>query len=86
MAAHGITAEEAKRRANMRFEKNAQRENEIRQAAEAEHARTKAVAAKIDRLRALRLAKEEQDRAAAAAAPPKLAKAKAPAKVKAAAA
>jgi hypothetical protein len=68
MASHGITAEEAKRRAEMRFQKNAQRENEIRQASEAERTRIAAEAAKIDKLRALRLAKEAQDRIGAAAA------------------
>lgn len=66
MASHGITAEEAKRRAEMRFQKNAQRENEIRVAAEAERARSVAETAKIEKLRALRLAKEAQDRAAPA--------------------
>jgi hypothetical protein len=68
MANHGITAEEAKRRAEMRFQKTAQRENEVRQATEAEHARLAAEAAKIDKLRSLRLAKEAQDRAAATTA------------------
>ncbi|MFC3675804.1 hypothetical protein [Ferrovibrio xuzhouensis] len=69
MASHGITAEEAKRRAEMRFQKNAQRENEIRAAAESERARSIAETAKIEKLRSLRLAKEAQDRATPAPAP-----------------
>ncbi|WP_341704059.1 hypothetical protein [Ferrovibrio sp.] len=66
MAAHGVTAEEAKRRAELRFQKNAQRENDMKHAAEAQRAATAATAAKIEKLRALRLAREEQDRIAAA--------------------
>lgn len=76
--AQNISTDEARRRAEARFEKITQREKEAAESMAAEQARQKAVAAKIERLRSLRLAKEAEDQAAAAlelayapAAPPK---------------
>lgn len=64
--AQNISADEARRRAEARFEKITQREKEAAESMAAEQARQKAVAAKIERLRSLRLAKEAEDQAAAA--------------------
>jgi hypothetical protein len=57
----------ARARAQNHFAASEQRENAVRQMIENERA---AVAARTDRLRKLRLAKEEADRVAAANAPP----------------
>jgi|KBSMisStaDraftv2_1062788.scaffolds.fasta_scaffold90107_2 hypothetical protein len=57
----------ARTRAQNHFAASEQRENAVRQIIEGERA---AVAARTDKLRKLRLAKEEADREAAANAPP----------------
>jgi hypothetical protein len=58
MTSRTITSDEARARAEQRFQKNAQREREAEAAEKAEAERRKAVAAKMEHLRALRLAHE----------------------------
>ncbi len=66
MATKGLTAEQAKLRAERNFAKTEQRRQEAESAMEAVRAEQQAVAEKTVRLRALRLAKEAADAAAAA--------------------
>lgn len=67
MATKGLTAEQAKLRAERNFAKTEQRRQEAESAMEAVRAEQQAVAEKTVRLRALRLAKEAADAQAAAA-------------------
>jgi hypothetical protein len=67
MATKGLTAEQAKLRAERNFAKTEQRRQEAESALEAVRAEQLAVAEKTARLRALRLAKEAADAQAAAA-------------------
>jgi hypothetical protein len=66
MASKGLTAEEAKLRAERNFAKIEQRRQEAESAMESVRAEQRAVAEKTARLRALRLAKEAADAKAAA--------------------
>lgn len=68
MATKGLTAEQAKLRAERNFAKVEQRRQESESALEAIRAEQRAVAEKTARLRALRLAKEAVDAEAAAKA------------------
>jgi hypothetical protein len=68
MATKGLTAEQAKLRAERNFAKTEQRRQEAASAMEAVRAEQRAVAEKTARLRALRLAKEAADAEAAAEA------------------
>ncbi|MGE7471462.1 hypothetical protein ACQKLX_18605 [Bosea sp. NPDC003192] len=68
MATKGLTAEQAKLRAERNFAKGEQRRQEAESAIEAVRAEQQAVAEKTARLRALRLAKEAADAEAAAEA------------------
>ncbi|WP_186419750.1 hypothetical protein [Bosea sp. CS1GBMeth4] len=68
MATKGLTAEQAKLRAERNFAKVEQRRQEAESALEAVRAEQQAVAEKTARLRALRLAKEAADAEAAAEA------------------
>jgi hypothetical protein len=70
MASKGLSAEEAKIRAQRNFAKLEQRRQEAESALEAVRAERQAVAEKTARLRALRLAKEAADAAAVMKAPP----------------
>lgn len=70
MASKGLSAEEAKIRAQRNFAKLEQRRQEAESALEAVRAERQAVAEKTARLRALRLAKEAADADAALKAPP----------------
>lgn len=80
MTTKGLTAEQAKLRAERNFAKVEQRRQEAESAMEAVRAEQRAVAEKTARLRALRLAKEAADaQAAAAVATTKQATAKKPA-------
>lgn len=74
MASKGLSAEEAKIRAQRNFAKLEQRRQEAESALEAVRAERQAVAEKTARLRALRLAKEAADADAALKAPPPPAK------------
>ncbi len=67
MVTKGLTAEQAKLRAERNFAKTEQRRQEAESALEAVRAEQRAVAEKTARLRALRLAKEAADAQAAAA-------------------
>lgn len=58
MTSRTITSDEARARAEQRFQKTAQREREAEAAEKAEAERRKATAAKMEHLRALRLARE----------------------------
>lgn len=58
MTARTITSDDARARAEQRFQKTAQREREAEAAEKAEADRRKAVAAKMQHLRELRLARE----------------------------
>lgn len=58
MTARTITSDEARARAEQRFQKTAQREKDAAAAEKAEADRRKAVAAKMEHLRKLRLARE----------------------------
>jgi hypothetical protein len=58
MTSRSITSEDARARAEQRFQKASQREREAEAAQKAEADRRKATAAKMDHLRALRLARE----------------------------
>lgn len=80
MATKGLTAEQAKLRAERNFAKTEQRRQEAESAMEAVRAEQQAVAEKTVRLRALRLAKEAADAAAAANAVKKAPAKKLPAK------
>ena len=66
MTTKGLTAEQAKLRAERNFAKVEQRRQEAESAMEAVRAEQQAVAEKTARLRALRLAKEAADTQAAA--------------------
>ncbi|MGX1786191.1 hypothetical protein ACWIGM_05610 [Bosea sp. NPDC055332] len=66
MATKGLSAEDAKLRAERNFAKLEQRRHEAESAMEAVRAEQQAVAEKTVRLRALRLAKEAADAQAAA--------------------
>ncbi|MFC5421423.1 hypothetical protein SAMN05428997_13012 [Bosea sp. CRIB-10] len=68
MATKGLTAEQAKLRAERNFAKTEQRRQDAENAMEAVQAERRAVAEKTARLRALRLAKEAADAEAAAQA------------------
>lgn len=70
MASKGLSAEEAKIRAQRNFAKLEQRRQEAESALEAVRAERQAVVEKTARLRALRLAKEAADADAALKAPP----------------
>ncbi|CAD5249834.1 conserved hypothetical protein [Bosea sp. 62] len=61
MATKGLTAEQAKLRAERNFAKTEQRRQEAENAMEAVQAERRAIAEKTARLRALRLAKEAAD-------------------------
>lgn len=80
MATKGLTAEQAKLRAERNFAKTEQRRQEAESAMEAVRAEQQAVAEKTVRLRALRLAKEAADAAAAANVVKKAPAKKSPAK------
>jgi hypothetical protein len=67
MSTKGLTAEQAKLRAERNFAKTEQRRQEAESALEAVRAEQQAVAEKTARLRALRLAKEAADALAATA-------------------
>lgn len=58
MTARTINSDEARARAEQRFQKTAQRERDAAAAEKAEAERRKATAAKMEHLRALRLARE----------------------------
>ncbi|WP_341908896.1 hypothetical protein [Ferrovibrio terrae] len=58
MTSRTITSEDARARAEQRFQKASQREREAEAAQKADADQRKAVNAKVDRLRAMRLAKE----------------------------
>lgn len=58
MTSRTITSDEARARAEQRFQKSAQREREAEAAEKAEGDRRKQTAAKMEHLRALRLARE----------------------------
>ena len=58
MTSRTITSEDARARAEQRFQKTAQRERDAAAAEKAEAERRKATAAKMEHLRALRLARE----------------------------
>lgn len=66
MATKGLTAEQAKLRAERNFAKTEQRRQEAENAMEAVQAERRAIAEKTARLRALRLAKEAADAQTAA--------------------
>lgn len=74
MATKGLSAEDAKLRAERNFAKVEKRREEAESALEAVRVEQRAVAEKTARLRALRLAKEAADAAAAALAPAEPAK------------
>lgn len=69
MATKGLSAEDARLRAERNFAKVEKRREEAESALEAVRVEQRAVAEKTARLRALRLAKEAADAAAAALAP-----------------
>lgn len=69
MATKRLSTDEAKRRAQVVFDKAESRRQEMTRILEDQQAERKAVAEKTARLRALRLAKEAADAEAAAAAP-----------------
>ncbi|MEK9970285.1 MAG: hypothetical protein VW600_14190 [Ferrovibrio sp.] len=58
MTARTITSDEARARAEQRFQKSAQREREAEAAQKAEAERRKATEVKMEQLRALRLARD----------------------------
>ncbi|RXT46297.1 hypothetical protein B6S44_26100 [Bosea sp. Tri-44] len=74
MATKGLSAEDAKLRAERNFAKVEKRREEAESALESVRAEQRAVAEKTVRLRALRLAKEAADAAAAALLPSEPAK------------
>ena len=61
MTSRTITSEDARARAEQRFQKASQREREAEAAQKAEQDRRKATASKMEHLRALRLAREAGD-------------------------